>query len=529
MVISSPLTSSPGIDPYSRLSALLEFEGDKERQKYLEGEISRIASLASGSQAYVDPLKFSLRRDFWPFGNGPLGKGREKNLVLRIPNPKNPEKFVQYVAHYDRVGGSGANDNSSGVATCLALAEDFAGEPFGEYGIEIVLSAGEEGSQSARMGMFSNGVVANLMIAGIPVPIVNIGLAGAIQKAGIFQFGLRGSRQVAERMKKDPSYSREIEASIAVDSVGVGSPVIPWSFSDGGLLGIFFPSDTDPLLNKRLSQAYSSEGEKISHMEFGLGATDAVPIGQIAKKPSTANMRLGKNSRFHTKEDSLSRIEPEGMQSNYRELLVFHESFGNEKPLPLSLENETPYSAARVFSGKDSQGLYFSGYRTDSRGNDILEVREIFPCEGGFQTGELVDWASAPPSKLRQVFPFLGKEIYLGEFKVDGKAYSGRSNRGWKEVASSSLLRRNSLGALGAILISAYVPLQAGVELSKYCEEPLIPIVAGGLLACLAGAATAKAILNNYSGIHDRLSKAAKVDSLSRWAGISESYGRANP
>ncbi len=52
------------------------------------------------------------------------------NLVAELPGTERPDEIVVIGAHYDTVPGSpGANDNASGVAVLLALAEAFADRP----------------------------------------------------------------------------------------------------------------------------------------------------------------------------------------------------------------------------------------------------------------------------------------------------------------------------------------------------------------------------------------------------------------
>ena len=57
--------------------------------------------------------------------------GREaRNLVAEVPGEDKPEKILVVGAHYDSVPGSpGANDNASGMAALLALAEWFRENP----------------------------------------------------------------------------------------------------------------------------------------------------------------------------------------------------------------------------------------------------------------------------------------------------------------------------------------------------------------------------------------------------------------
>lgn len=57
-------------------------------------------------------------------------RGDAENLVAEVPGAESPREIVVVGAHYDSVVGSpGANDNASGVAALLALAEWFRVRP----------------------------------------------------------------------------------------------------------------------------------------------------------------------------------------------------------------------------------------------------------------------------------------------------------------------------------------------------------------------------------------------------------------
>lgn len=73
-----------------------------------------------------------------------------KNVAAYIPGTKKNAKTILITAHYDHLGGMGqtaffpgANDNASGVAMTLALANHFKANPL-KYNVVVVAFAGEE-------------------------------------------------------------------------------------------------------------------------------------------------------------------------------------------------------------------------------------------------------------------------------------------------------------------------------------------------------------------------------------------------
>ncbi len=72
------------------------------------------------------------------------------NICAMVPGTLMPDSFIFITAHYDHLGGmgadtyfSGANDNASGVALLLSLAKYYSAHPQ-KYSIGFLLFAGEE-------------------------------------------------------------------------------------------------------------------------------------------------------------------------------------------------------------------------------------------------------------------------------------------------------------------------------------------------------------------------------------------------
>ena len=77
-------------------------------------------------------------------------KYEHRNVVAFIKGTETPEETVVFTAHYDHLGGfgegtyfPGANDNASGTAMLLALAQHYAQNP-PPYSVVLIAFAGEE-------------------------------------------------------------------------------------------------------------------------------------------------------------------------------------------------------------------------------------------------------------------------------------------------------------------------------------------------------------------------------------------------
>lgn len=109
-----------------------------------------------------------------PFGFTRKADGKEVhgvNLIVRIAGTRPGGKVIVVSAHYDHLGTrdgviyNGADDNASGVAGLLAVAESFRAAP-PEHTLLLVAFDGEEnGSRGARA-----------FVASPPVPLADIGL-----------------------------------------------------------------------------------------------------------------------------------------------------------------------------------------------------------------------------------------------------------------------------------------------------------------------------------------------------------------
>jgi Zn-dependent M28 family amino/carboxypeptidase len=124
----------------------------------------RPPTTSKGGKSFEQPFSFKPRY----FGKDLTGV----NLVARIPGTSSSDKVLVVSAHYDHLGVrkgevyNGADDNASGVAGLLAVAEAFKALP-PRHTVLIVAFDGEE---SGLKG-------AKAFVADPPVPLARIGMA----------------------------------------------------------------------------------------------------------------------------------------------------------------------------------------------------------------------------------------------------------------------------------------------------------------------------------------------------------------
>jgi len=97
--------------------------GGARARAYLLGRLKETGIVPLSGDSFEQPFEFKTRR----------GEARSGvNLVGHVRGRERPERLIVVTAHYDHVGVrdgvvyNGADDNASGTATLLALAEHFA-------------------------------------------------------------------------------------------------------------------------------------------------------------------------------------------------------------------------------------------------------------------------------------------------------------------------------------------------------------------------------------------------------------------
>ncbi len=146
---------------------------DEDQKKIIEAMYSNPLKAKAIVMIEDDSIKFGVSQELWDYTliqakrNQIFNKAKTikfdienlyyknyptQNIVAYYKGAMNPDTFIVFTAHYDHLGrmGSeiyipGANDNASGVATCLDLAKYYAeegNESF--YSIAFIFTSSEE-------------------------------------------------------------------------------------------------------------------------------------------------------------------------------------------------------------------------------------------------------------------------------------------------------------------------------------------------------------------------------------------------
>jgi Zn-dependent M28 family amino/carboxypeptidase len=136
-------------------------EGNAMARRYLEGRFAEIGLRAFGD-GYRQSFDFTNRQ-----GEELVGH----NLIGHIRGTRHPERYLVLTAHYDHLGirngqiYNGADDNASGTAGILAIAEWLTRHPPEHSVIIAALDAEEMGLAGARA-----------FVASPPVPLASMAL-----------------------------------------------------------------------------------------------------------------------------------------------------------------------------------------------------------------------------------------------------------------------------------------------------------------------------------------------------------------
>src|SRR5919205_403655 len=122
-------------------------EGSARARRYIEGEFKRLGLLPFGA-SYGQPFAFAGGRDSTTYHG--------TNIVGYLKGTAHPDKYIVLSAHYDHLGVingeiyHGADDNASGVAALLVLAQELGKERPESSIIFAAFDAEEFGEQGAR-------------------------------------------------------------------------------------------------------------------------------------------------------------------------------------------------------------------------------------------------------------------------------------------------------------------------------------------------------------------------------------------
>jgi hypothetical protein len=120
------------------------------------------------------------------------GERRGVNLVGWVRGRSAPDRYIVVTAHYDHLGVragtiyNGADDNASGTAALLAVADELRRDPPEHSVIIAALDAEESGLRGARAFVTSPPVARTALLANINLDMVSRNQAGELWAAGTF-------------------------------------------------------------------------------------------------------------------------------------------------------------------------------------------------------------------------------------------------------------------------------------------------------------------------------------------------------
>jgi Iap family predicted aminopeptidase len=131
-----------------------------------------------------------------------------KNVIGVLPGTTKPEEIVIISAHYDHLGSTGpssaeifngANDNASGVAALLALAQYYASRKDNSRTLIFCAFAGEE------LGLLGSAVLANGFKPHVITCMINLEMLGRYGKRNKNSFFITGANysNLAQIMRKN--------------------------------------------------------------------------------------------------------------------------------------------------------------------------------------------------------------------------------------------------------------------------------------------------------------------------------------
>ncbi|MES2760088.1 MAG: M20/M25/M40 family metallo-hydrolase [Pseudomonadota bacterium] len=124
-------------------------EGSQKAQAFLQGRFAALGLKPFGA-AYAKPFSFTANKTVYPSA---------VNYIGYIAGSARPERFIVVSAHYDHLGMKGgklhpgADDNASGVAAMLAIAQWFKAHPPRHTIVFAAFDGEEQGLQGARAFM----------------------------------------------------------------------------------------------------------------------------------------------------------------------------------------------------------------------------------------------------------------------------------------------------------------------------------------------------------------------------------------
>lgn len=159
-------------------------EGNARGRRYLEARFEEIGLAAFGDD-YRQSFQFTNRQ-------GEALEGH--NLVGYIRGTRHPERYLVVTGHYDHLGirdgqiYNGADDNASGTAGILAIADWFTRHPPEHSIIIAALDAEEMGLQGARAFVAAPPVPLESMVLNVNLDMVSRNARDELYAAGTYHY-----------------------------------------------------------------------------------------------------------------------------------------------------------------------------------------------------------------------------------------------------------------------------------------------------------------------------------------------------
>jgi Zn-dependent M28 family amino/carboxypeptidase len=140
----------------------------------------------------VEPIGDSFEQPFVYTTKGAAMEGT--NLIGRIEGTSRSKRVLVVTAHYDHLGVvdgrifNGADDNASGVATLLAIAEAFRADPPRHDIILAAVDAEEGGGRGSRVLVSDPPVALSSVALNVNLDMLSKSAKGELYAAGAFHF-----------------------------------------------------------------------------------------------------------------------------------------------------------------------------------------------------------------------------------------------------------------------------------------------------------------------------------------------------
>jgi Peptidase family M28 len=220
-------------------------EGAKARA-FIAGRFDA-AGLGTAGAGRVQPFTFT-RRD--------STRVEGANVVGVVRGTAMPDRYIVVSAHYDHVGVrapvdgdsiyNGADDNASGTAALLALAEWFAMHPARHSLVFVAFDAEEQGLRGARAFVAAPPVPKEAIVLNVNMDMVSLNAKGELYAAGAAKYpALRASlERVAARAPVKLILGHDTPVPTAQDDWTAQSD--QGAFHDAGIPFVYFGVEDHP-------------------------------------------------------------------------------------------------------------------------------------------------------------------------------------------------------------------------------------------------------------------------------------------